>query len=45
MEIKIGKELLEAEKNLLTEILYNRKAALAWDFTHCERVRFEIVLL
>jgi hypothetical protein len=28
-EMKIGKELLKAEKDLLTEMLYNRKAALA----------------
>jgi hypothetical protein len=28
-EIKIREELLKAEKDLLTEILYNRKAALA----------------
>jgi hypothetical protein len=27
--MKIGKELLKIKKNLLTEILYNRKAALA----------------
>ena len=42
--MKIGKKLLGAKKNLLTKILYNRKAALAWDFTHCERVRPEITL-
>jgi hypothetical protein len=28
-EIKIGKELLETKKDLLTEMLYNYKAALA----------------
>jgi hypothetical protein len=28
-KIKIGKELLKIEKDLLTEMLYNRKAALA----------------
>jgi hypothetical protein len=28
-EIKIGKKLLEIKKDLLTEILYNRKTALA----------------
>jgi hypothetical protein len=28
-EIKIGKKLLKTEKDLLTKILYNRKAALA----------------
>jgi hypothetical protein len=27
--IRIGKKLLKIEKDLLTEILYNRKAALA----------------
>jgi hypothetical protein len=44
-EMKIGKELLKIKKDLLTKILYNRKAALAWDFTHYKRVRPEIVLL
>jgi hypothetical protein len=44
-EIKIGKELLEVEKDLLTKILYNRKAALAWDFTHCGKIRSEVILL
>jgi hypothetical protein len=28
-KIKIGEKLLKAKKDLLTEILYNRKAALA----------------
>jgi hypothetical protein len=28
-KIKIGKELLKTEKDLLTKILYNRKTALA----------------
>jgi hypothetical protein len=42
--IKIGKELLKAEKDFLTEILYNRKAALAWDFIYCKKVRLEIAL-
>jgi hypothetical protein len=44
-EIKIGKELLKTEKDLLTKILYNRETALAWDFTHCGRVRSEVALL
>jgi hypothetical protein len=44
-EIKIGEELLEAEKDLLTEMLYNREAALAWDFTHCRKVRSEVAPL
>jgi hypothetical protein len=42
--MKIGKKLLEVEKDLLTEMLYNRKAVLAWDFTHYERVRSEVAL-
>jgi hypothetical protein len=37
--------LLKAEKNFLTEILYNRKAALAWDFTYYKRMRPEIISL
>jgi hypothetical protein len=44
-EMKIRKELLKAEKDLLTEILYNRKAVLAWDFTYYERIRSEVTLL
>jgi hypothetical protein len=44
-KMKIGKELLEIEKDFLTEILYNCKTALAWDFTYCKKVRPEIVLL
>jgi hypothetical protein len=44
-KIKIGKELLKVKKDLLTKILYNRKAALAWDFTYYKRVRSEIALL
>jgi hypothetical protein len=43
--MKIGKELLKAKKDFLTEILYNRKAALAWDFTYCKKVRPEMALL
>jgi hypothetical protein len=42
--MKIGKKLLEAEKDLLTKILYNREAALAWDFTHYGRIRPEMAL-
>jgi hypothetical protein len=44
-EIKIEKELLKIKKDLLTKILYNRKAALAWDFIHCKRMRPEVTLL
>jgi hypothetical protein len=44
-EMKIGEKLLKIKKNLLTKILYNRKTALAWNFTHCERVRPEIISL
>jgi hypothetical protein len=43
--IRIGKELLKIKKDFLTEMLYNRKAALAWDFIYYKRVRPEIVLL
>jgi hypothetical protein len=44
-EMKIGEKLLKAEKDLLTKILYNCKAVLAWDFTHCGKVRSEMILL
>jgi hypothetical protein len=43
-KIKIGEELLEAEKDFLTEMLYNRETALAWDFTYCEKIRSEVAL-
>jgi hypothetical protein len=43
--MKIGEKLLEAEKDFLTEMLYNRETALAWDFTHYGRVRSEVALL
>jgi hypothetical protein len=43
-EMKIGKELLKAKKDLLTEMLYNRKAALTWDFIYCKKVRPEVAL-
>jgi hypothetical protein len=42
--IKIEKELFKIKKDLLTEILYNRKTALAWDFTHYKKIRAKIVL-
>jgi hypothetical protein len=42
--MKIGKELLKAKKDFLTEILYNRKAALTWDFTYYKKVRPEVAL-
>jgi hypothetical protein len=44
-KIKIGKKLLNTEKDLLTEMLYNRKTALAWDSTYCEKVRPKVTLL
>jgi hypothetical protein len=43
-KMKIGEKLLKTEKNLLTEILYNRKTALAWDFTYCKRIRPKVTL-
>ena len=30
------------EKNLLTEILYNRKVVLVWDFTEIKKVKEEM---
>jgi hypothetical protein len=44
-KIKIGEELLKTEKDFLTEMLYNREAALAWNFTYCGKVRPEVALL
>jgi hypothetical protein len=44
-EIKIEKELLKTKKDFLTEMLYNRKTALTWDFTYCKKVRPEVALL
>lgn len=38
------KEVLsEKERELFAYILYNREAALAWEFTKCGRIRLEVV--
>ena len=34
-DVKMGTDLWPRERELLIGILYNREAALAWDFTHC----------
>lgn len=38
----IGPDLTPQEKELLIEMLYYREAALAFDFTHCGRIRKEV---
>lgn len=38
----IGDSIIEQEKELLTEILYNRKAVLAWDFTDMGKIKREV---
>lgn len=38
----VGDELTSAEKDILLELLYNREAALAWDFEHIGHVREEV---
>jgi hypothetical protein len=44
-EMKIEEKLLKIKKDFLTEMLYNRKTALAWDFTYYKKVRPEVTLL
>jgi hypothetical protein len=41
-DIRIGEKLSIKEKKLLTEMLYNRKAVLIWDFTHYKKVKSEM---
>lgn len=38
----VGEELTIKEKELVTEMLYNREAALAWDFSHIGRVNPDV---
>lgn len=40
--MRIGDELTEQEKDLFTEMLYNREAALAWTFAEMGRIRPEV---
>ena len=35
----VGSELLPGEKNLMMQVLYNREAALSWDFSEIGKVR------
>ena len=41
----IGKGMIAQEKEILTEMLYNRKTILAWDFTEMGKVRREVAPL
>ena len=38
----IGDGMTIEEKNVLTEMLYNREAVLAWDFTEIRKVKREV---
>ncbi len=38
----IGDGITPQEKDLLTEMLYNREAALAWDFTEMGKIKPEV---
>ena len=38
----IGEGMSPQEKNLLTEMLYNREAVLAWDFTEIGKIKKKI---
>jgi len=40
--MKIRHRLTEQEKDLFLEVVYNWEAALAWDFSHLEKVRAEV---
>ena len=35
----VGSKLLPGEKNLIIQVLYNREAALSWDFSEIRKVR------
>ena len=36
--LKIGNSLIPQELDVLIEVLYNREASLAWDFTECGKL-------
>jgi len=38
----VGDELISRQKEVLTEMLYNREAALAWDFSEINKIIPEI---
>ena len=38
----IGNGMISQEKDLLTEMLYNLKAVLVWDFTEMEKVKKKV---
>ena len=40
----IRKELTLEEKELFLEMLFNREKAIAFDYTHCRKVRLEVAL-
>lgn len=40
----VGDGMTSAEKKLLTEMLFNYEAALAWDFSEIRRVKLEVAL-
>ena len=40
----IGEDMTAQKKKILTEMLYNREAVLAWDFTKIGKVRREVTL-
>ncbi len=41
----IGEGMIAEEKEVLTKMLYNREALLAWDFTEIGKVKREIAPL
>jgi hypothetical protein len=40
--LKIGKHLTLQEREILRAVLFNREAALGWDFSHLGRIRHEV---
>lgn len=38
----IGNDITSQEKDLFTEILYNKEAILIWDFTKMRKVKKEV---
>ncbi len=44
-KLQIGSNIIEQEKDLFLMILFNREAALVWDFSYLGKVNLEVALL
>ncbi len=43
-KLQIGSDIMEQEKDLFLMILFNREAALAWNFSYLGKVKPEVAL-